>query len=82
MSCSHSADVGRTALHGFYRNTHLVQLPLCLFLHPTNVIHSEVHPAVQPTKELPMKISEKPFLLLLKHTQRERWELTLVQQHE
>lgn len=71
--------VGRTALRCFYRNTYLVQLPLCLFLHPTNVIHTKVHPAVQPTKELPVEISEEPFLLLLR--QREmRLMLLKVQQ--
>lgn len=49
---------------------YLVQFPLRLLLHPANVVHGQVHPAVQPAEQLPVKISKEPLLLLLR--QREK----------
>lgn len=50
FSCFHPSD--RTFI------AHLVQLPLCLFFHSPNVIHGQINPAVQPTKQLPVEVRE------------------------
>lgn len=51
---------------------YLVQFPLCLFLHPSDVIHGQVHPAVQPAEQLPVKISKEPLFLLLEDKEQGR----------
>lgn len=48
----------------FYLYTHLVQLPLRLSLHLPDVIHSQLHPLIDPTEELAVKVGEDPLLLL------------------
>lgn len=44
--------------------TDLIQLPLGLILHPTNVLHSQINPLIQPAKELPMEVCEETLFLL------------------
>lgn len=44
--------------------TYLIQLSLRLFFHPSDVVHRQVNPLIEPTEELPMEVCKQtPFLL-------------------
>lgn len=45
-------------------HSHLLQLSLRLLLHPADVLHGELHPAVNPTEELTVEVGEDSLLLL------------------
>lgn len=44
--------------------THLVQLSLRLFFHPSNVVHGQVNPLIEPTEQLPVEVCKQTPLLL------------------
>lgn len=48
----------------FYIGTHIGQLLLCLFLHPPDIIHRQIHPLINRTEELAVEVSEDPLFLL------------------
>ena len=55
-------------------HTHLLQLLLGLRLHPPDVLHGQLHPAVDPAKQLPVEVGEDAFLLLRRGGEEEREE--------
>lgn len=48
----------------FYLCTHLFQFLLCICLHLPDIIHSQLHPLIDHTEELAVKVIEDPLLLL------------------
>lgn len=44
--------------------SHLIQLSLRLVFHPSNVVHRQVDPLVQPTEQLPVEVCKQTPLLL------------------
>lgn len=53
---------------------HLIKFPLCLLFHPSNVVHCQVNPPVNPAEELPVEVGKQALLLLefTAHTQKKK----------
>lgn len=69
MQQSFLSCVGKSSSHDPHLpcfSTDLIQLPLGLLLHPTNVLHSQINPLVKPAEELSMEVCEETLFLLQK----------------
>ena len=63
-SHSHPADSPSPPRPAPRKPTHLVQLSLRLFFHPSNVVHGQVNPLIEPTEQLPVEVCKQTPLLL------------------
>lgn len=64
--CQHNRLLHVPRVFLLWASTYLIQLSLRLFFHPSNIIHSQVNPLIEPTEQLPVEVCKQTLLLLEK----------------